>query len=168
MEAVSSPPLVSVIIPAYNAQEYVAECVTSVIKQTAKDIEVIVVDDGSTDDTREIVASIAERDARVTLLTQSNQYAGVARNNGMDHATGKYLYFLDADDFIEPDTLETMTGIAERTGVDIVVARSNSHDAETHEEALIDYTIKDMSTRQVLHNADYAGTTFQSLSLIHI
>ena len=84
---------------------------TSVIKQTAKDIEVIVVDDGSTDDTREIVASIAERDARVTLLTQSNQYAGVARNNGMDHATGKYLYFLDADDFIEPDTLETMTGI---------------------------------------------------------
>ena len=162
MEAVSSPPLVSVIIPAYNAQEYVAECVTSVIKQTAKDIEVIVVDDGSTDDTREIVASIAERDARVTLLTQSNQYAGVARNNGMDHATGKYLYFLDADDFIEPDTLETMTGIAERTGVDIVVARSNSHDAETHEEALIDYTIKDMSTRQVLHNADYAGTTFQS------
>lgn len=162
MEAVSSTPLVSVIIPAYNAQEYVAACVTSVTQQTVKDIEVIVVDDGSTDRTREIVTSIAEQDTRVTLLTQSNQYAGVARNNGMNHATGKYLYFLDADDFIESNALETMTGIAERTGVDIVVARSNSHDAETHEEALIDYTIKDVPTERVLHNADYAGTTFQN------
>ncbi|PLS28807.1 glycosyltransferase family 2 protein [Bifidobacterium parmae] len=162
MEAVSSTPLVSVIIPAYNAQEYVAECVTSVTKQTLKDIEIIVVDDGSTDRTREIVTSIAEQDGRVTLLTQSNQYAGVARNNGMDHATGKYLYFLDADDFIEPNALETMASIAERTGVDIVVARSNSHDAETHEESLIDYTIKDVPTEQVLQNAEYAGTTFQS------
>lgn len=162
MEAVSSTPLVSVIIPAYNAQDYVAECVTSVTGQTLENIEILVVDDGSTDGTRAIVQDIADRDNRVALLTQANQYAGVARNNGMDHASGEYLYFLDADDFIEPDALEKLTGIAERTGVDIVVARSNSHDADTHEESLIDYTIKDVPTETVLPHKDYAGTTFQS------
>lgn len=162
MEAVSSTPLVSVIIPAYNAQDYVAECVTSVTGQTLENIEILVVDDGSTDGTRAIVQDIADHDNRVTLLKQANQYAGVARNNGMDHASGEYLYFLDADDFIEPDALEKLTGIAERTGVDIVVARSNSHDADTHEESLIDYTIKDVPTETVLSNTDYAGTTFQS------
>lgn len=162
MQAVSHSPVVSVIIPAYNAQAFIEECLGSVTAQTLKDIEAIVVDDGSTDDTCALVENIASQDERVTLLKQANQYAGVARNNGLSHATGKYLYFLDADDFIEHDAMERMVDAAETNDVDIVVARSNSHDADTHDEALIDYTIMGVSTGRVLGNEEYAGTVFQS------
>ena len=94
-------PTVSVIIPSYNAAEYIAQTLESVLAQTLSDIEVIVVDDGSTDSTRDVVAEFACKDSRVTLVEQANQFAGVARNNGMAKARGTYLYFLDADDYIE-------------------------------------------------------------------
>lgn len=162
MHAVSHSPIVSVIIPAYNAQNFIEQCISSVTAQTLRDIEVIVVDDGSNDDTCALVKRFTQQDDRITLLRQANQYAGVARNNGLSHARGKYLYFLDADDFIEPDALERMTDAAETSNVDIVIARSNSHDAETHAETLIDYTIMGVPTGRVLANADYVGTVFQS------
>ena len=99
-------PLVSVIIPAYNAEEYISQALSSVLSQTLSDIEVIVVDDGSTDRTASIVEELTHRDGRIRLIRQENQCAGVARNKGMEVAEGKYLYFLDADDWIELDSLE--------------------------------------------------------------
>ena len=94
-------PIVSIIIPSYNAMNYITETLESVLAQTLTDIEIIVVDDGSTDNTRDIVKEYAHKDSRLTLVEQTNQFAGVARNNGMARATGDYLYFLDADDYIE-------------------------------------------------------------------
>ena len=94
---------VSVIIPVYNAASYLPRCLDSVLGQTLKDIEVICVDDGSTDGSAAILADYAAKDSRVKVITQRNVGAGAARNVGIRAATGEYVGFVDSDDFIDPD-----------------------------------------------------------------
>lgn len=113
---------ISIIIPAYNVGEYLARALDSVIKQTFEDYEVIVVDDGSTDDTREICDEYARRDGRICTLHQQNAGAPAARNAAIERAAGKYLYFMDGDDWAEPDMLREMYDIAENCGAELVVA----------------------------------------------
>lgn len=113
-------PMVSVIIPVYNAEKYICQCMDSLLAQTYQSFEIICVDDGSTDNTYAILQKYAEDD-RVTLLRQKNEYAGVARNNGLKKANGKYLLFLDADDFFCEDMLEEAVRKAEVDNAEIVV-----------------------------------------------
>ena len=96
-------PKVSVIIPVYNTEPYLRQCLDSVVNQTLLDIEIICVDDGSTDTSPEILREYAASDSRIRIFTQPHADAGVARNLGLRHASGKYLSFLDADDFFEKD-----------------------------------------------------------------
>ena len=96
---------VSVIIPVYNAEKYLEECLNSVVNSTLKNIEIICVDDGSTDSSLSILQKYAANDLRVKILRQKNLYAGRARNNGLMHATGEYVHFLDADDWWEEGKL---------------------------------------------------------------
>ena len=124
-------PKISVIIPVYNVEKYLAQCLDSVINQTLKDIEIICVDDGSFDGSLEILNKYKEKDERIKILTQKNQYAGVARNNGLKVAKGKYLSFLDSDDFFEPTMLEDMYKIAEKDDSDIVVCSFYEYDTKT-------------------------------------
>jgi glycosyltransferase involved in cell wall biosynthesis len=98
-------PKVSVIIPVYNVEAYLRQCLDSVVNQTLKDIEMICVDDGSTDSSAEILKEYAKKDERIRVLTQSNSGAGAARNAGLVSAKGKWLYFLDGDDFIDEHCL---------------------------------------------------------------
>lgn len=154
-------PLVSVIIPAYNAEDYISQCLSSVLSQTLSDIEVIVVDDGSTDRTASIVEELTHRDGRIRLIRQENQCAGVARNKGMEVAEGKYLYFLDADDWIEPDSLEKLCSSAESLGSDIVVARSEGFDNQTGETWLIDYALNGVPFDTLIRPSFYADRLFQ-------
>lgn len=105
MECECSNPAVSVIVPTYNAEEFVAECVDSVLGQSLSDFELICVDDGSTDSTCAIIQERANRDARVSLIRQANAGPGVARNAGLERARGSYVYCLDADDYLERDML---------------------------------------------------------------
>lgn len=91
--------LISVIIPVFNGERYIQECLDSVVCQTYKNIEVLVVDDGSNDHTMELVHAYSERDTRIQLFGQENQGPAIARNTGMLHASGDYIAFLDADDF---------------------------------------------------------------------
>jgi glycosyltransferase involved in cell wall biosynthesis len=100
-----SNPLVSVIIPAYNAQDFIAQTIESVIKQTYPHWELLVVDDGSTDGTRESLQKYVQ-DSRIKYLYQENQERSVARNHGIKSAKGKYIAFLDADDLWLPDKLK--------------------------------------------------------------
>ena len=100
-------PKVSIIMPVYNVEAYLRECLDSILVQTLSDIEIICVDDGSTDSSRDILYAYAEKDHRVTVLCQQNQTAGAARNYGMSVAKGEYLIFLDADDFFSPLLCET-------------------------------------------------------------
>lgn len=121
-------PLVSVIIPVYNVEKYLEQCLDSIINQTLKDIEIICVDDGSTDRSLEILQEYKEKDNRIKVLTQKNLYAGVARNTGLKVATGKYLSFLDSDDFFELNMLEEMYNKAEKDNSDIVICGWHNYD----------------------------------------
>ena len=99
-------PLVSVIIPVYNVEDYIRPCLDSVLAQTLQDIEVICVDDGSTDGSAAILHEYEAKDPRVIVVEQQNGSAGKARNTGLEKATGETLSFLDSDDFFELDMLE--------------------------------------------------------------
>lgn len=115
-----SDPRVSVIVPVHNTERYLAECLDSILGQTEEDIEVICVDDGSTDSSPKILASYAGRDGRLRVITQECRGAGAARNHGLSAARGTYLSFLDADDFFEPDMLKSAADKLDDTGADIV------------------------------------------------
>ena len=120
-------PKVSVIIPCHNAEKYLAQCLDSVSAQTLKDIEIICVDDGSTDSTPAILQQYAQNDSRFHVLIQENKNAGNARNNGLRIARGEYLSFLDADDFFEPDMLEKMAQSADQYQADFTVCHSDRY-----------------------------------------
>lgn len=101
-------PKVSVIIPVYNVEKYLSQCLDSLVNQTLSDIEIICIDDGSSDKSFEILQEYANKDSRIKIFKQENQGAAVARNNGLDKATGDYLYFMDSDDYIKLDCLEKL------------------------------------------------------------
>lgn len=101
-----SNPKVSVIIPVYNTEKYLNDSVMAILNQTLRDIEIIVVDDGSTDKSVELIKNLAAKDERIQLFTQANHGQSVARNAGLDRATGEYVYFMDSDDLLEPNTLK--------------------------------------------------------------
>lgn len=112
--------LVSVIVPVYNVEKYLEECIGSLLNQTVKDIEVICVDDGSTDTSLSILEGFKNKDSRVKIISQKNGGAGKARNNGIKYAQGKYIYFFDSDDIAAPNLLEKATQRAEEVNADIV------------------------------------------------
>lgn len=122
---------VSVIMPVYNSEKYLEKCISSVLNQSLREIELICVDDGSTDSSPKILREFAKSDSRVKLLHQQNLYAGVARNNGMKAACGKYFAFWDSDDFFEPDALEKMFSLCEKSNADICVCGAYSVDGAT-------------------------------------
>ncbi len=113
-------PEISVIIPVYNVEKYLNECLDSVLAQTFKDFEVICVNDGSTDNSPEILRQYADKDQRVKIVTQSNQGLSMARNNGLKEACGRYVYFVDSDDAIHPQCLEIAYSLAEKQQADLV------------------------------------------------
>ena len=113
---------VSVIIPAYNAEEYIEKCITSLINQTLKDIEIIVVNDGSTDGTEEIARKLALIDKRITVLSQENKLQGAARNAGTNISRGEYIGFVDADDWVDLDYYEKLYLAAKKYNSDIALA----------------------------------------------
>lgn len=155
-------PIVSVIIPSYNAADYIAQTLESVLAQTLTDIEVIVVDDGSTDNTRNIVADFANKDPRLMLVEQANQFAGVARNNGMSKARGKYLYFLDADDYIEMAALEELVNAIEQHEADIAIAKSEGFDNTTGDTWTIDSALNGVDFDRSIAHDEYCAKLFQS------
>lgn len=101
-------PLVSVIVPVYNVEKYLARCLNSIVNQTYQNIEIILVNDGSTDASGEICRQYAQRDARIRLFTQENQGQSVARNVGLDHMRGEYIVFVDSDDYISTYFVEIL------------------------------------------------------------
>ncbi len=111
---------VSVIIPIYNVEAYLKECLDSAVRQTLKEIEILCIDDGSTDRSAEIAREYAEAYDNVILLHKENGGQSSARNLGMDHARGEYLYFLDSDDVLERNALENLYSKACREDLDIV------------------------------------------------
>ena len=127
-------PKVSVIVPAFNAAPYLPECLDSILAQTADDLEVICIDDGSTDGTPQILAEYALRDGRLGWVSQENRGLSESRNRGIDLSSGKYLLFCDADDMLKPDAVRALVEKAERDRLDVLFfgAAFGNHQREGH------------------------------------
>lgn len=113
--------LVTVIIPVYNVEDYLKKCIESVLSQTYKNLEVFLIDDGSTDNCPQICDEYASKDSRVIAIHKKNAGQGVARNVALDKCKGEYIAFVDSDDLIKPDMIEAMVGAIERNNADIAL-----------------------------------------------
>lgn len=160
-------PLVSVVVPVYNACQYLRQTLDCICKQTLKDIEIILVDDGSTDGSLEVLREYERNDARITVLLQEHEYAGAARNKGMAIAKGKYFSFLDADDIFEPNMLELMVNRAEEEQAEVVICRSEIFYKEGEYKplswALKDSYLKGVDLRRFSFKDKAASVAFQSV-----
>ncbi|WP_043929972.1 bifunctional glycosyltransferase/CDP-glycerol:glycerophosphate glycerophosphotransferase [Bacillus sp. EB01] len=121
---------VSVITPVYNVEEYLRETLDSLVNQTCKEIEIIMVDDGSTDSSPEIIEEYAKKYSNVVFIRQENSGPGAARNNGLDNARGEFISFVDSDDILPEDALETMYEAAIEEGADVVTGASLSFNSK--------------------------------------
>jgi len=116
---------ISIIIPIYNLENYISKCLDSIIMQSYKNIEIIIVNDGSTDKSADICEAYAKKDSRIKVIHQANQGPSVARNTGISVANGNYISFIDADDWIEPDMIEVLYENAYKYNSDISVCNIN-------------------------------------------
>ena len=124
-------PLVSIIVPIYNTSEYLPRCLDSIINQTHKNLEIILIDDGSTDDSSKIADDYAKKDKRIKVIHQKNAGQSAARNVGIKKATGEYINFTDSDDKQKPDFIETLLNLyktpAAKTDTSIAVCGHEYH-----------------------------------------
>lgn len=114
-------PLISILVPVYNSEKYLAQCLDSIINQKYKHLEIIVVDDGSTDKSGEICDEYADQNPRIKVFHQKNKGISTTRNILLSYATGDYIGFVDSDDTISPDMYSDMLYVAQTTGADMVV-----------------------------------------------
>ena len=138
----SNFPKVSVIIPVYNSANYLSQCLDSILNQTLKEIEIICVDDGSTDDSLSILNKYSKLDNRIKILKQNNKGGGIARNYGMSVAKGKYLSFLDSDDFFDENLLNETVNAAENNLADIVIFQFQTYNTTNDTYNNISYSFK--------------------------
>ena len=123
IEYIEKKPLVSVIIPVYNVSRYLPQCLDSVTGQTYQNLEIVIIDAGSTDRSGDICDQYAERDDRIRVIHSENRGLASARNLGLENIRGDYISFIDSDDWIEPHTIETLLGTAIKTEAVIVAAK---------------------------------------------
>ncbi|ONG70995.1 hypothetical protein BKK42_17900 [Bacillus cereus] len=115
--------LVSIIVPAYNVDKFIEKCLSSILEQTYTNIEVIVVDDGSTDKTGQLIDNVSQQDNRVNVIHKKNAGVSAARNTGIEMSKGDYLVFVDADDYIAQDYVEYMLSLIENTGSEFCLSK---------------------------------------------
>lgn len=132
---------VSIIMPSYNVAPYIRECMDSVVNQTLKDIEVIVVDASSSDGTREILDEYAARDSRIHILIDDKNSTGYANNKAIEHAVGEYIGIVETDDYIVPEMFEKLYDIAKNTGCDIVKGDYDSFSGNGEERIFVKHNM---------------------------
>ena len=122
--------LISIIVPIYNVEKYLKRCIDSIINQTYKKLEIILVDDGSKDNSGKICDKYAKKDIRIKVIHKKNEGVSEARNVGLKVSTGEYIGFVDADDYIEPNMYEEMSDNLKENNADIVICDYNTNDRE--------------------------------------
>lgn len=115
-------PLISIIVPVYNVEEYLPKCLDSIINQTYKNLEIIVVNDGSTDNSGKICDEYGERDYRIMVIHKANRGVSSSRNIGIKNASGEYILFVDSDDEIEKDYVNVMARAVTNSDCDLVIS----------------------------------------------
>lgn len=156
-------PMVSIIVPVYNAEKYLKQCINSILAQTVSDFELICVDDGSTDNSLNILKKYQKKDKRIQVYAQKNQYAGIARNNGLSHANGKYVLFLDSDDFFENTLIEKTVALANMHSADLVLFGADIYDQSTgkYSPASWELNMEYMPKKKVFNKEDIPEKIFQ-------
>ena len=119
--------LVSIIIPVYNVEKYLAECIESVLKQTYQNIEILLIDDGSPDNSGKICDEYEEKDSRVRVIHKENGGVSSARNVGLEQANGEYITFIDSDDFVSESYIEELYIALENGNSDLAFCKYNHY-----------------------------------------
>ncbi|MGF0019756.1 glycosyltransferase family 2 protein [Sporofaciens sp. SGI.106] len=138
--------LVSVIVPAYNVEDYLEKCISSILQQTHASIEVIIVDDGATDNTGAIADKCGEKDERVKVIHKTNEGVSEARNTGLLYAKGKYVVFVDADDYLANDYIEYMMQLANISDADFCLSKNcftRINEGQIENDRIEEYTPED-------------------------
>ena len=143
--------LISIIIPVYNVEKFLCDCLESVIAQTYEQYEVLLVDDGSTDSSAKICKEYCERDSRFRLICKENGGASSARNAGLKEALGEYIYFLDSDDWLEKDALEALIKCARKESADVVFCEAYAVNEKTGEVRTQNYSYHDFYETGIPH-----------------
>ena len=156
-------PKISVILPIYNASSCIEETLNYIFAQTFTDYEVICVDDGSTDNTLEVLKEYEKKDNRIKVISQSNGGAGKARNTGLDNSTGDYLAFLDADDLYDPDMLSKAYSKAIEGNADLVVWKCDRYNDTTKEYSPTPWTLreKDLPPYRPMYYRNFTDNVFK-------
>ena len=153
---------VSIVVPVYNAEEFLHESITSIINQTYKDIEIVCVDDGSIDQSFKILELYRKRDKRIVVLSQDNQGSAVARNTGFDSTSGEYVLFLDADDVFDKNLVYHVVLNAEETHADIIVFNYDVLNNKTKSKSSPVYKKPDTIISAVFSASDIPDSIFNS------
>jgi len=128
---------ISIIVPVYNTEKYLAQCLDSIIKQTLKDIEILCIDDGSKDNSLEILNEYAAKDDRIKIFAQKNSGPGAARNLGIQNATGEYLTFVDSDDWLKENAMECIYNFAKEKNTDMLFFSNINYHDEFYQETVV-------------------------------
>lgn len=155
-------PLITIIVPIYNVAVYMDRCVDSILTQTYRNLEVILVDDGSTDGSAAMCDQWAQRDSRIKVIHQSNGGLSQARNTALDAMTGQYVTMVDGDDYIAPHFVETMLGLAGNTGADVVSSGWTLFDDGTSPKPSSDAHITTFTPAQAIDEVFYQHTLTNS------
>lgn len=160
--------LVSAIIPVYNSEKYIKKCIDSLIKQTLKNIEIILINDGSSDDSLRILRQYEKRDERIVVIDQKNNGPSSARNKGIDIAKGEYISFIDSDDWVDETMFEEMYNSAKENNSDVVICDMKlvNKDEETYITGL-NYPIRNLSERamkEIIFKELLSNSQFNSMA----
>lgn len=151
---------VSVIVPVYNVEEYIRECIKSIQVQTYSNLEIIVVNDGTKDKSIEIIKDLIETDSRIRVISQPNQGLSAARNTGIENATGKYVAMIDSDDKIKPDFIKHLFDVADSQNADIVRGSFRDFEGNIPRGWIADFTTNSNSGLNVLNKFLDNNTSF--------
>ncbi|MBQ3151072.1 MAG: glycosyltransferase family 2 protein [Clostridia bacterium] len=149
---------VSIIVPVYNIGMYIENCLESLCAQSFSDIEILCIDDGSTDSGAQRIKEFAERDGRIRYIYQQNGGVSAARNKGIDASCGEYIFFVDGDDYIHPQTIELSLDCAQKTGADMVCSHYEiTSDMSREFENISGYTYEESDFEALFRKGDMLG-----------
>lgn len=156
--------MVTILIPVYNTSAYLKQCLDSIVHQTYKDLQVVVVDDGSTDDSWEICRQYAAQYSYVEVYHQENAGVAAARNNLLSHVKGEYLLFVDSDDWVEPDTVEYLYTVAHDHGAEVVACGMVKNNESVASNAChVETWNQESAVREFLRHVKFNGSLWNKL-----
>ena len=145
--------LVSVVVPVYNLEKYIENCLKSIVAQTYKNLEILCIDDGSTDGSADIIKSMAENDLRIKYVYQENAGVSAARNRGMNEATGEYLMFVDGDDYLHYQAVELFVREIEKSDCDVCCAHEvYTSNTDEKMQPVSEYKTREITVEELFDN----------------